>query len=187
MKMILILLLLVLTHSATAQNKTGLSVYAGLHNSITAEDPTKHNNPWGLGIFTAGYVNTGGFVRPTIEITAEKFIADNKVGVHDGFDGIVPRIDAMVTVLGGGAILFEKFLSAGFLIGPALLKADEGKTGFPTNKRLLIIKPYIDVTPGKGKLSFRVGYVKGSSRFESVSPTRYKAVTLGVGVRLFEK
>lgn len=126
-------------------------------------------------------------MRPTADITAEKFIKDDKVKVYDGSDGIYPRIDAMITLMGGASIQFEKFLSIGFVTGPAFLKADERITGRVTNKKLWVIKPYIDVMPGKGKISIRLGYVKANSRFEAASPTRYRAVTLGIGVRLFGK
>jgi hypothetical protein len=187
MKMIFLISLLISTHIVLAQNKEWISLYAGINNSVTVEDITRQNNPWGTGVFTSAYANTGGWLRPTIEITAEGFIKDKEVMVYDGFDGVLPRIDAMISLMGGAAIRIERFLSIGFVTGPAFLSSDDTRTAFITNKRLWVIKPNIDITPGKGKLTFRIGYVKGSSRFKTTSPTRYRALTAGVGFRLIGK
>jgi len=184
MKTILLISLLISTKVVCAQNKQWLSLYAGINNSATIEDVTRQNNPWGLGVFTSAYINAGGWLRPAIEMSAEMFPKDEELHFADGSDGEMPRIDAIVNLMAGAAIQFERFLSIGAVTGPAFVRSDGRTTGFTTNKRMWLIKPVIDITPGNGKVTIRVGYTKGSSRFKASSPTRYRSLTLGVGIRL---
>lgn len=56
-----------------------------------------------------------------------------------------------------------------------------------TRNKLWAVKPYVDITPGKGRVSIRMGYVKTNTRVEFSSVRRYKAFTLGIGIRLLGK
>jgi hypothetical protein len=188
MKIAFLISLLISAHIVGAQKKQWLSLYAGVNSSATVEDITKENNKWALGVFTSAYVNTGGWLRPAFEITGDVFPEDEEVHISDCCDGEYPRIDAIVSLMGGAAIQFERFLSVGAVAGPAFLKSDGTRTAFTTNKRFWVTKPFIDVTPGNGKVTMRLGYLKtNTGRFKPGFRPHYRAFTLGVGIRLLGK
>lgn len=181
MKIFILCLTSLCAQQILAQTNNPISAYAGLHNTITFKDQTRGNNPWGTGAFAIAYWNTGLIFRPQIEVSGDWFLADDKVGRPTPFDGVYPRMERIVNVMGGVEIQFNKLISAGLVIGPSYIKMPDW---WAEKQKIWAVKPVIDITPGGGKWLVRLGYLRTGARLRSTNYRHYEAFTIGVGYRL---
>ena len=65
--------------TAFEQTGKGFSIYVFGQYNKTLYDETKSNNPWGMGLGLQGFWHNSSRFSPTLEITADTYLDDDKV------------------------------------------------------------------------------------------------------------
>src|SRR6185369_7009718 len=78
----------ILTH-AFAQNEKKVRTCLFTEYNKTIYDRTSGNNPWGVGLGLQFFLNNKTKFKPTIEISGDIYLADNKV-LKLNTDGTIP-------------------------------------------------------------------------------------------------
>ena len=155
----------------SAQTQRKISSYLFAQYTNTIYDQTLGNNPWGMGLGVQAFLNNKTKFKPSIELTGDVYLADDKVARLDGNDNFIDDIPAMVNLFIGSSYHPNNTIYVSFLAGPSFIN---GKTlfgikpsagcYFSKNKRWTAKISYINIfnrnKPGKedfGSISFALG------------------------------
>lgn len=101
------------------QTTKKISTYLSAQYNKTTRDITLGNNPWGGGLGLQAYLNNKSKWRPTIEITGDLYMEDDKVLRMDDAGKEIPDVRAMVNVFGGTSFQATKNIYLSVVAGPS--------------------------------------------------------------------
>ncbi len=142
--------------SSFAQQKHFISTFFSAQANLTLRDASKPNNPWSVGLGTQTYLGKGK-LKPTVEISADVYLADNKVFKAFGpTDGPIERVDKMINVFGGFSFVPDSTFIISILGGPSFIN---GNT-------LVGIKPSLGYVFSKSRRWMgRIAYINVFNRY----------------------
>ncbi|MGE5106902.1 MAG: hypothetical protein ACM3H8_05130 [Sphingobacteriales bacterium] len=159
-----------------AQRKA--STYLFTEYNHTLYDYTIGNNPWGAGLGFQTFLNNKTKFKPTLELTGDIYLEDNKV-LKLNPDGSIPQkdntVDGMINLFAGSSFHPTENIYLSFVAGPS----------FISGQTLLGIKPSFGIYFSKtqrwtGKLS----YINVFNR-TSVAKEDFGSLSLSIGLKLF--
>ncbi|CAN5523091.1 hypothetical protein BH11BAC3_BH11BAC3_37220 [soil metagenome] len=169
-----ILLSFTLTQSFShAQHK--VSTYLQGQYDKTIYDRTIGNNPWGLGLGLQIFFNKISGIKPTIDITADAYLADDKVFRTNADGTQIDDVGAMVNVFAGASFHPAEFIYLSLVAGP----------GFVSGQTLLGIKPSVGFyfSPNQ-KWTGKLSYINLFNR-DKMTKEDFGSISLSLGVKLF--
>lgn len=164
----------ILTQAFT-QKQRKMSLYIEGQYNQTIDDVTKGNNPWATGLGFQMFFRQQSMFKPTIEMTADAYLMDDKVyrGYLDGTP--VGTFKDMVNLFAGVSVhpITNAYIS--FLAGPSFIG---GQT-------LLGLKPSLGFYfSSKQKLTGKISYINVLKR-EARAKQNFTSISFALGVRLY--
>ena len=158
-----------------AQPQKTITIYLLSQYNNTIYDATKGNNPWGIGLGLQTFFNNKTKFKPTIELTSDVYLLDDKVfrTYADGTE--IVDVRSMVNLFAGVSFhpVDKTYLS--FVAGPS----------FISGYTLLGIKPSFDFFFSKNKRwTGKVSYINIFNR-EKRTKEDFSSLSLAIGVKLF--
>ncbi|MEP7143388.1 MAG: hypothetical protein ABI707_10980 [Ferruginibacter sp.] len=179
MKMIFLTVLVcfILTQTfGQSSNKLTTCLLAQFNNTIS--DRTKGNNPWGVGLGLQTYFNNSTRFKPTIELTGDIYLEDDKVFRLNN-DGSIPPtpndVRGMVNLFAGSSFHPAENIYLSFVAGPSFIN---GQT-------LLGIKPSVGFYFSKyKKWTGKISYINIFNR-DKINREDFGTLSLAIGLKLF--
>jgi len=111
------------------QTQKPISLYLQTHFNKTIYDVTYGNNPWGvgLGLQTLFLTNKKTKFKPTIEITADTYLEDDKVLRLTPEGEPIEDLGTMINLFAGSTYHPLQFVYLSFVVGPSFI---DGQTLF---------------------------------------------------------
>jgi hypothetical protein len=164
----------ILTQSfAQAQRKT--STYLQGQYNRTISDRTKGNNPWGIGLGLQLFFNNGSKLKPTIDLTADAYVEDDKVFRANSDGTEIVDVGGMVNVFAGASFHPAKTIYLSLVAGPS----------FVSGQTLLGVKPSFGFYFSRNqRWTGKVSYINVFNR-DKTSKDDFGSISLSVGVKLF--
>lgn len=155
-----------------AQKK--VSTYLLGQYNKTIYDQTIRNNPWGMGLGLQAFGNNKSKFKPTIELTADVYLEDDKVLRENPDGSTMNTLNGMVNLFGGFSFHPSNSIYASFVTGPA----------FVSGETLFGIKPSIGFYFSKsqrwtGKFSYINLFKRDKRNLED-----FGSISLAVGTRI---
>ncbi len=174
-KIILIFLLLFTLTQTFGQSQRKLSTYLLTQYNNTIYDRTAGNNPWGMGLGLQTFLNNKTKFKPTIELTADIYLEDDKVFRINPNGTEINDFRGMINLFVGTSFHPTQTIYLFFLTGPSFIG---GQT-------LLGIKPsfgfyFTEKQRWTGKLS----YINIFSR-DKMTKEDFGSISLAIGFKLF--
>ena len=173
-----ILSLLLLSFALTpifvqAQRKVTTYFLAQYNNTI--KDVTLGNNPWGMGLGVQSFLNNKTKFKPTIELTGDIYLADDKVFRTDSTGTPFNEVGGMTNLFIGSSFHPTKNIYGSFVAGPSLLG---GQTLFG-------IKPTFGFFfSNKQRITGKLSYINIFNRGEIIKED-FTSWSIALGVKLF--
>ncbi len=141
----------------------------------TIYDKTMGNNPWAMGIGVQGYLNSKSKFKPTVDITADIYLEDDKV-LRENPDGTFPEdLGGVVNLFAGVSYSPKNKIYFSFVLGPGLMA---GRTCFG-------IKPSFGFYFSESKRwTGKISYINIFNR-DKESGQDFMSVSFTIGVRLY--
>lgn len=160
------------------QSQRKVSTYLLTQYNKTLYDRTIGNNPWGVGLGLQAFYNTKTNFKPTIELTGDVYLEDDKVLRLDP-DGSAPssynEVGGMVNVFLGTSFTPAQNMYVSFLAGPSFIN---GQT-------MLGVKPSFGFYFSKSqKWTAKIAYINIFNRNKATKED-FGSLSLAVGIRLF--
>ena len=160
------------------QTQRKVTTYLLSQYNNTLYDYTKGNNPWGIGLGLQTFLNNKTKFKPTIEITGDIYLEDDKV-LRLNSDGSIPKSDnsvsCMVSLFIGSSFHPTKNIYLSFVAGPAFIN---GQT-------LLGIKPSFGCNFSKNKRwTGKVSYINVFNRTPQTKED-FGSLSFAIGLKLF--
>lgn len=152
-----------------------MSTYLLIQYNNTIYDRTLGNNPWGVGLGLQTFFNTKTKFKPTIELTGDLYLEDDKVfRVND--DGTpMPDVRGMVNLFIGTSFSAAKNIYLSFVAGPS----------FISGQTLLGIKPSFGCNFSKMQRCFaKLSYINVFNR-GNLNKEDFGSISLAIGLKLF--
>lgn len=161
-----------------AQKQKRVSTYLLAQYNNTIYDRTIGNNPWGAGLGLQTFFNNKIKFKPTIELTGDIYLEDDKVLRLDT-DGSIPKnyndVRGMINVFAGTSFLPAKNVYLSLLAGPSFIG---GQTLFG-------IKPSLGFYFSKSqKLTGKISYINIFDRSKTTKED-FGSLSVAVGFKLF--
>ena len=177
-KLIPTFLFCVLLTQVFGQTKRKVSSYLSSNYNNTLYDYTIGNNPWGAGLGLQAFLNNKTNFKPTIELTADIYLEDDKV-LRLNPDGSIPKEDnsvgGMVNLFAGSSYHPTQSIYVSFVAGPSFIN---GQT-------FLGIKPSFGFYFSKTqKWTGKVSYINVFNRSKVVNED-FGSLSLSIGLKLF--
>ena len=174
---ITVLLAFVLTTSFS-QSQRKVSVYLETQYNKTLKDYTIGNNPSGIGLGLQAYFNNKTKFKPTIELTGDLYLEDDKVFRSDP-DGSFPEngndVEGMVNLFAGTSFHPNQNVYISLLAGPS----------FIGEQTLFGIKPSFGFYFSKNRRWIgKVSYINIINRTKMVKED-FGSISLAIGFKLF--
>lgn len=172
-----ILFCFILTQSfGQAQQK--ISTYLLVQYNSTIHDYTKGNNPWGIGLGVQTFYNNKTKFKPTIELTGDIYLADDKV-LRLNPDGSFPqkdnRVGTMVNLFAGLSFQPMQSVYLSLVAGP----------GFINGEILPGIKPSFGVYLSKNqRWTAKISYINMFNRTKLANED-FGSLSVAIGLKLF--
>ena len=168
------LLCFILTYSF-GQTEKKISTYLLTQFNTTRYDVTKGNNPWGVGLGLQTFLNNKTKFKPTIELTGDIYLEDDKVFRTDSTGTPLNDVRGMVNLFIGTSFNPTKNIYLSVVGGPSFLG---GQT-------LLGIKPSLGFYFTKSqRWTGKVSYINIFNR-GNVTKQDFGSLSLALGVKLF--
>ncbi len=165
------LLFLVVLVQAMGQTKNKLSLYLNTQYNKTIYDITLGNNPWAIGTGLQGFLHNKSKFTPTIDVTADAYLYDDKVLRLYPNGKPIPDAGGMVNVFAGAAFFPSKTVFLSFTAGPSFISGNtlfgiKPSFGFyfSDSRRWMVKASYINVfnrdkitKEDFGTISFSIG------------------------------
>jgi hypothetical protein len=104
-----------------AQKQRKVSTYLSTQFNTTLYDVTKGNNPWAVGLGLQAFLNTGTKFKPTIELTGDAYLMNDKVARFDSTGHKINSIEGMVNLFAGASYNPTKRFYFSLTGGPSFL------------------------------------------------------------------
>lgn len=160
------------------QEQRKVTTYISAGYTKTLYDYTKGNNPWGAGLGIQGFLNNQTNFKPTIELTGDLFLEDDKV-LRLNPDGSFPRednsVDGMINLFAGSSFHPNQHVYVSFLAGPSFIG---GQT-------FLGIKPSFGFYFSKTqRWTGKISYINVFNRSKAAHKD-FGSVNVAIGLKLF--
>jgi len=158
-----------------AQAQRKVSTYLQANYNQTLKDITIGNNPWGIGIGLQTFINTKTFFKPTIELTGDVYLMNDKVYRMYADGTQIPTVEAMINLFAGTSFSATQNLYFSVVGGPSFIH----------EQTLFGIKPSVGFYFSKSK--------RGTAKFSYINIFRrdrltkqdFNSVCLSLGFKLF--
>ena len=159
-----------------AQKK--ISIYVQAQYNHTLYDYPIGNNPWGAGLGVQAFLNTESKFKPTIELTGDAYLEDDKV-FRSGPKGIFTEnggsFGGMINLFAGTSFSPTKNMYLSFVAGPS----------FISGQTLLGIKPSIGFFFSKNqRWTSKVSYINVFNRTKIIKED-FGSLSIAIGLKLF--
>ena len=160
------------------QTQRKISTYLLTQYNKTIYDRTIGNNPWGVGLGLQSYFNNKTKFKPTIEITGDVYLEDDKV-LRLNPDGTVPTnyndVRGMVNLFIGTSFSPTRNIYLSLVGGPS----------FISGQTMLGIKPSFGFYFSKSqKWAGKISYINIFNR-DKTTKEDFGSLSFGVGLKLF--
>ena len=160
------------------QSSKTITTYLLTQYNKTVHDRTAGNNPWGIGLGIQSFYNNSTRFKPTIEITGDIYLEDDKVLRLDP-DGTIPNsyndVRGMINIFAGTSFQVTKGTYVSFLAGP----------GFISGQTLLGIKPSFGFYfSASKKWTGKISYINIFDR-DKITKQDFGSISFAIGLRLF--
>ena len=177
-KVITTFLLCFILTQTFGQTQRKVSTYLFTQYNNTMYDRTKGNNPWGVGIGLQTFFSNKTKFKPTIELTGDIYLMDNKV-LKLNSDGSVPinynDVRGMVNLFVGTSFKPTKNIYISFVAGPS----------FISGQTMLGIKPSLGFYFTKSqKWTGKISYINIFNR-DKTTKEDFGSLSLAIGLQLF--
>ena len=174
-KTITVFLLCFIVTNIFAQSKRKVSTYLQANYNQTLNDITIGNNPWGAGIGLQTFINTKTVFKPTIELTGDLYLMDDKVYRMNADGTPIETVEAMVNLFAGTSFNATKNIYISVVAGPSFI---HGKTLFG-------LKPSLGFYFSKSKRGTgKISYINIFNR-DRLTKQDFNSVSLSLGFKLF--
>ncbi len=177
-KFFIVLFTCFLLTQSFGQTQRKVSAFLQTQYNSTLYDYTKGNNPWGIGLGLQAFLNNKTKFKPTIELTGDIYLEDDKV-LRLNPDGSIPKDDnsvsGMVNLFAGSSFHPSQSVYLSFVAGPS----------FISGQTLLGIKPSVGFYFSKNqKWTGKVSYVNIFNRTQ-LTKEDFGSLSLAIGLKLF--
>ncbi|MEO6719339.1 MAG: hypothetical protein ABIN67_03195 [Ferruginibacter sp.] len=175
MKKVLSVLLFCLFLTQTfGQNNKKISAYLLTQYNKTIYDQTLGNNSWAIGFGLQAFINTKTKFRPTIELTADGYLVDDKV-FRTGLNG--KELEAV-------GVMTNLFVGTSYEVADNFFVSIVAGPSFLSGQTLLGVKPSLGVHFSKNKkVTAKLSYINIFNRGQTKED--FGSLSLAIGVRLF--
>lgn len=174
-KVIIILLFSFYTLHSLAQGHQNISAYIQAQYNQTIYSRTTGNNPWGAGIGVQTFFFKKSRLCPTIEITGDAYLADDKVLRLEPDGKPIDDISGMVNFFGGASYFPSKKIYLSLTSGASFINQEV----------FLGVKPSLGFyLSSHRRWTGRIAYI---NIFNPQKPSTrdFGSVSLSLGVKLF--
>ncbi len=169
------LLCFVLASSFAQAKRNLISTYLSAQYNNTIIDGTKGNNPWGAGLGLQGFLNNNTKFKPTVELTGDLYLEDDKVFRTNLNGQEISGVNAMVNLFIGTSFNPSQKIYLSFVGGPS----------FIDRKTLFGIKPSVGFYFSESKKWIgRISYINIFNRLNA-SKEDFGSLSLAAGLKLF--
>jgi hypothetical protein len=177
-KFFIVLFTFFLLTQSFGQTQRKVSTFLQTQYNSTLYDYTKGNNPWGIGLGLQAFLNNKTKFKPTIELTGDIYLEDNKV-LRLNPDGSIPKNDnsvsGVVNLFAGSSFHPTQSVYFSFVAGPS----------FISGQTLLGIKPSVGFYFSKNhKWTVKVLYINIFNRTQATKED-FGSLSLAIGLKLF--
>ena len=160
------------------QTKRKVSSYIFAEYNQTLYDYTMGNNPWGVGLGVQAFLNIKSKFKPTIELTRDIYVEDNKV-LRLNPDGSTPANDeavgSMVNLFVGSSFHPTQSIYISFVAGPS----------FISGQTFLGIKPSFGFYFSKTqRWTGKVSFINVFNRTK-IANEDFGSLSLAIGLKIF--
>ncbi|MEO5889412.1 MAG: hypothetical protein ABIQ31_04125 [Ferruginibacter sp.] len=173
------LLFIIIVSVAFGQAQRKVNVYLSTQYNNTIYDNTTGNNPWSVGLGAQIYFNNNSKFKPTIELTGDIYLVDDKVYRFKP-DSVAPPVPykdvrGMINLFAGSIFTLTQTAYLSFLAGPS----------FIGNEILVGIKPSLGFYFSKTKKwTGKISYINIFNRDKKM-PGDFGSISLAVGFKLY--
>lgn len=168
------LLCFILVQSFSQAQRKPVTYLMGEYNN-TLYDRTKGNNPWGMGVGLQLFFNKTSKLKPTIDLTADAYLENDKVLRLNPDNTPVNDVGGMVNVFTGLSYHPVKTGYVSVVAGPSFI---HGQT-------LLGLKPSLGFYfSGSKKCTAKISYINVFRR-DKITKQDFRSISLSLGIRLF--
>lgn len=174
-KVISTFLLCFILISSFGQTQKKVSTYLLTQFNTTLSDVTKGNNPWGIGLGLQTFLNNKTKFKPTIELTGDIYLYDDKVLRTDSNGTPLNDVRSMVNLFVGSSFNPTKNIYLSVVVGPS----------FISGQTLFGISPSFGFYFTKSqRWSGKISYINIFNRGNAIKKD-FSSLSLGVGLKLF--
>lgn len=167
---IFLIISLATTFEGQSQSRFSTSLEGDYDKTIS--DATLGNNPWSLGLGVLVCYKTKTTLKPTIELTGDLYLEDDKIQRYSTNGQALTRVNGIASCLAGTSFQLTRNFSLQFLLGPSLING----------AALITIKPSASYYfASNHRWAVKVSYLNVLNR-ENQS---FSSVGLSVCLRLF--
>ena len=158
-----------------AQSQKKVTTYLLAQFNKTIYDRTIGNNPWGMGLGLQSFLNVKTYLKPTIELTGDVYLEDDKVLRLNPDSTRINAISEMVNLFAGPSFHPTQNIYLSVLAGPS----------FITGQTLLGIKPSFGLyfSPLQ-KWTVKFSYINIFKR-DKRTKQDFGSFSVAVGLKLF--
>ncbi len=168
------LLFFTLQHSFGQIQKKTITCLSVQYNK-TIYDKTIGNNPWGTGIGLQTIINNKTKFKPTIEVTADIYLEDDKVFRTNPDETEIGDVRGMVNLFAGTSFHPAQTIYLSFIAGPS----------FIGGQILLGVKPSLGFYFSKSqKWAGKISYINIFNRHKTTNGD-FGSLSLGIALKLF--
>ncbi|MBC6490690.1 hypothetical protein ACFSQD_00905 [Flavihumibacter stibioxidans] len=157
------------------QTQRKVSTYLQGQYNKTIYDRTIGNNPWGMGLGLQLFLTNNSKLKPTIDLTADAYLEDDKVFRMNSDGTEIVDIGGMVNVFAGASFYPTKTMYLSLVSGPS----------FVSGQTLLAMKPSFGFYfSEKQRWTGKVSYINVFNR-DKKTKEDFGSISLSLGVKLF--
>lgn len=158
-----------------AQTGKKISTYLFTQFNTTLYDVTKGNNPWSIGLGLQTFLNNSSRFKPTIELTGDIYLYDDKVF----------RTDSVGTPLNDVRGMVNFFIGTSFHPIKNIYLSVVGGPSFISGQTLLGIKPSLGFYFSKSqRWTGKISYINIFNRGNAIKKD-FGSLSLAIGLKLF--
>ena len=175
MKLPFIVLTILFLSPTFGQSNKKLSLLIQAQSNITLKDYTKGNNPWSLGLGLQSSFLLKSKIHPTIELTGDLYLVDDKVLRSDSTGIRYKDVRTMVNIFVGASITPIQNIYLSVLCGPS----------FAGEQALFGLKPSLGVFfSKKQKILAKLSYLTVFNRGNLVKQN-FNSISISLGLKLY--
>jgi hypothetical protein len=160
---------------AFGQTQRKVTTYLLTQYNKTIYDKTLDNNPWGIGLGLQTFFNNKTKFKPTVELTGDIYLLDDKVFRMNSDGTEIKSVHAMINLFLGTSFTPTQNIYLSFLAGPS----------FISGQTLLGIKPSLGFYFSKKQRWIgKVSYINVFNR-DKTPAEDFGSISFSIGVRLF--